>query len=318
MNFSHILFPIDFSERSQALNRQVEWLAAKFNSRVTLLHVFEIPATWYAAAEASYLTIESFNALRASMERRLNEYPLKVPDMRVERLLVEGNAASNIINFAHEHDVNVIVMGTHGYGALQGWFLGSVAAKVLHEASCPVWTDSLQHPRPKDAPISKILCAVEMIEEAVPMLRFTDQLAQDLGATVRLVHSVPESEPAPNRYLDFDLHRYLMEAARVDLAKTQREAGTDFPVTISGLGVARALGETADQYGADLIVTGRGNSQKLLGRFYTHVYDIVRHSPCPVLSYSMSQLDRVSSSCNAEHPSQSVADGPLLIGSLRS
>lgn len=318
MKFNHILFPVDFSERSRALNRQVEWLATRFTSLVTLLHVFEIPATWYAAAEASYLTTTSFNALRESMQKRLDEYPLKVPDMRVERLLSDGNAAENIINFAHEHEVDIIMMGAHGYGALQGWLIGSVTEKVLHRANCPVWTDSLRHPQPEGLSISRILCAVEMIDEAIPMLRFTDQLAHDLNATVRLVHSVPESEPAPNRYLDFDLHRYLMEAARVELAKMQREAGTDFPVTISGFGVSRALAEAGGEYGADLIVTGRGHSQKSLGIFHTHIYNVVRHAPCPVLSYPATQPDRTSSSCIEEHPGRSAADGPLLIGSPTS
>ena len=48
MTFNRILFPIDFSEHSQKLNAQVEWLAARFNSTVTLMHVFEIPSSCMA------------------------------------------------------------------------------------------------------------------------------------------------------------------------------------------------------------------------------------------------------------------------------
>ena len=315
MKFNHILFPIDFSDRSRALNREVEWLAARFDSRVTLMHVFEIPAAWYAGGEASYFDAEALNDLRQSARQRLHEYVIKAPEARLERVLAEADAAAQILGFAEEHDVDLIVMGTHGYGALQGWLLGSVTAKVLQRANCPVWTDSLLHSQPQNPSISKILCAVEMIEEAVPLLQFTDQLAQDLGATVRLVHSVPELNTRPSRYFDFDLHQYLMESARVDLAKMQREAGTDFDATLSGLRISNALSNLAAEYGGDLIVTGRGRAQKTLGRFQTHIYDIVRHAPCPVLSYSMNQPARISSSCNAEHLSQFEESGQLLTGS---
>jgi len=305
MKFNHILFPIDFSGRNRALNRQVEWLAARFDSRVTLLHVFEIPATWYAAAEVSYISIEAFNEPRQSAQQHLNEYSIKVPETRLQRVLAEADTAAQIVNFVDEHDVDIIVMGTHGYGAMQGWLMGSVTAKVLHRATCPVWTDALLHSAPRDPSVSKILCAIETIDEAIPLLRFTDQLAQDLGATVRLIHSVPELQTRPNRYFDFDLHRYLMESARVDVAKMQREAGTEFPVTISGLEISNALSEAASEYGSDLILTGRGKAQKPLGRFQTHVYDIVRHAPCPVLSYSVDHLERISSSYSAGHLSRS-------------
>ena len=63
MNFQRILFPIDFSESSQKLNDQVEWLAGKFDSHVTLLHVFEIPSSWYGGADAPMLTGDDIDFL---------------------------------------------------------------------------------------------------------------------------------------------------------------------------------------------------------------------------------------------------------------
>ena len=316
MKFNHILFPTDFSEHSRALNKQVEWLAARFGSRVTLLHVFEIPAAWYGTCEASLVNMDCVNSFRDSAAQSLKEYAINVPKARVERIVLEGNAAGEITNWVNEHDVDLIVMGTHGYGALQGWILGSVTAKVLHTVTCPILTDSLLHSRPNDSAISKILCAVEMMEEAVPLLRFTKQLAEELGATARLIHSVPELETRPNKYFDFDLHRYLMESARVEIGKMQREAGTQFPLTVSEVGISNALAEAAKEHGADLIVIGRGKAQKALGRFQTHAYGIIRYAPCSVLSYSLNQQDRISSSCTAEHLCQCAGDAPLLTGSL--
>jgi nucleotide-binding universal stress UspA family protein len=318
MKFNNILFPTDFSERSHTLNQQVEWLAARFGSRVTLLHVFEIPAAWYGGSDASFIDMDCFSSLRDSARQRLDEYTLKIPEARVERVLREGNVAGEILNWINAHDIDLVVMGTHGYGAMQGWILGSVTAKVLHSAMCPVWTDSLLHDRPNDDPvISQILCAVEITDEGVSLLQFAKQLAEDLGATVQLIHSVPELETRPIRYFDFDLHRYLMESARVEIAKMQRAAGTEFPVTISGVTISSALAEAASEHRAHLVVIGRGKAQKALGRFQTHAYEIIRYAPCAVLRYSLSQQDRISSSCSAEHPSRFARDEQPLTGSLK-
>jgi nucleotide-binding universal stress UspA family protein len=318
MNFDHILFPTDFSEHSGALNKQVEWLATQFHSRVTLMHIFEIPAAWYGACEASFVNVDCFDAVRESAERRLNEYQLDIPSDRLKRVVATGDVAGEILNWADNNDVDLIVMGTHGYGALQGWLLGSVTAKVLHSARCPIWTDSSLHASRDQGAVSKILCAVELMNEAIPLLKFTNHLAQDLGATVQLIHSIPEIETRPNRYLDFDLHRYLMESARVEIGKIQREAGTAFPLTLSGIGISDALAEAASEHGADLVVIGRGKAQKTWGRFQTHAYEIIRYAPCPILSYSLSREDRISSSCNAEHLDQYAGHAPLLTGSPKS
>lgn len=315
MKFDHILVPIDFSERSRVLNEQVEWLAARFGSRVTLLHVFEIPASWYGACEASYINTECFTALSDSARQRLREYVIHVPEPRVERVLVEGNPAAEIMNWIDEHDVDLVMMGTHGYGALQGWILGSVTEKVLHSTTRPVWTASGSGARLNDDGIKNLLCALEITEEAVPLLQFTKQLSEQLDARVRLVHTVPELETRPNRYFDFDLHQYLMESARVEISKIQRQAGTEFPLSLSGTGISTALAEVANQYGADLLVIGRGKARKALGRFQTHAYEIIRHAPCPVLSYALSQPDHISSSCTVGRLAQSATDGQLLTGS---
>jgi nucleotide-binding universal stress UspA family protein len=315
MKFDHILFPIDFSDNSCALTKEVEWLANRFGSRVTLLHVFEIPASWYGACEASFMNVECFETIKETAKQRLREYSINVPEARLARLVAEGEPAFQIANCAQEHAVDLIVMGTHGYGKIRGLLMGSVTAKVMHDVSCPVWTNSLAslNEKRQDNGISKIVCAIELTNEAVPLLTFTKELVTELGATVQLVHSVPEMESRPEKYFDFDLHRYLMDSARVEISKLQRQAGTEFPLTISDKPISRAIGDAST--GADLIVIGRGKSQETLGRLRTHAYDIIRQARCPVLSFALAQPARTSSSCSEEHPDQYARDAQPLIGS---
>jgi nucleotide-binding universal stress UspA family protein len=179
-----------------------------------------------------------------------------------------------------------------------------------------VWTNARLNLK-DDSPaagFANVVCGLELTDEAVPLLHFTKEVAKRFGATVRVVHSVPKMEVRPDKYFDFDLHRYLTESARVEISKLQREAGTDFPLTISDGRIATAVAEVARDEGADLIVVGRGKCQEPFGRLRTHTYGIIREAPCPVLSYAVGQPVRISSSCSEARLGQYATDGRLLTG----
>lgn len=286
MKIKHILFPVDFSECSRSLNPEVEWAASHFAADVTLMHVFEIPISWYGAGEASFVSGECLQQFAAEAKKQLEEYPLQLPANRVSRIMAEGDAAWNVKKWVEDHPVDLIMMGTHGYGSLRRALLGSVATKLLHNVSCPVWTHSssrsdLAAPRG----ISNILCALELTHEAAPLLRFVSDLANNCGATVRIIHTVPEKESRPYRYFDMDLHNYLKECAAKEIKGLQQDAGTDFDVTITDGFIGNDTAALAAEQGADLVVIGRGKTQDLFGTFRTHTYDIIRQTPCPVVSY---------------------------------
>ncbi|HTU45422.1 MAG TPA: universal stress protein [Bryobacteraceae bacterium] len=299
MKMNHILFPTDFSECSRALNPEVEWVANRFQSHVTLLHVFEIPVTWYGTGEAPLMNAECFQQFAADAKQRLQDYPLQVPTDRVTRVLAEGGAAWHIKNWVAEHDVDVIMMGTHGYGPVRRALLGSVAMKLLHDVSCPVWTHSPgETDQPNRTGVSKIICALELTQEAVSLLRFAKEIAQQFSASVRIIHSVPEIEPRAYRYFDTDFHKYLKNCAAKDIEQAQHDAATDFPVSISDGLIGRDTAILAASEQADLVVIGRGKTQGILGTLRTHAYDIIRQAPCPVLSYCSDQTDAFSEKRN--------------------
>jgi nucleotide-binding universal stress UspA family protein len=296
MKFDHILFPVDFSEHSPALNPEVEWLAAHFNSRVTLLNVFEVPATWYGGGDAPLMTAEDISALAEVEKQRLKDYVIQVPESRVQRVSAEGGAAWHIAKLVEEDDVDLVVMGTHGYGPVRRLLLGSVTMKVLHDVNCPVWTHSAfkQGDEAQGFGVNRIVCSLELTEEATSLLRFVRGLAEDFGAEVRLVHNVPGLQSRPAKYLDIDLHRYLRQAAVEEISKLQGEVGTDFPLTVADGQIAQEVAEVARATNADLVVIGRGKTQERFGTLRTHAYEIIRQAPCPVLSYSLDQQERKS------------------------
>jgi nucleotide-binding universal stress UspA family protein len=288
MKIKHILFPVDFSDSSRALDRQVEWLSKQFDAKVTLLHVFEIPATWYGITEACAVNVECMQQMAGDSRRWLQNYPIDIPVDRLNRVVAEGDAALNISTWAENNNVDLIVMANRGYGALRRLLLGSVTMKLLHDTNCPIWTYTQDESNStKPVGVSKIVCALEMTREAIPLLRFAQEMAREFGASVHIVHSVPETESRPYRYFDMDLHSYLKECAAKEIAKAQQEAQTDFPITITDGFIGQDAAMVATEQQADLIVIGRGRTQDLLGTLRTHAYDIIRRAPCPVLSYCL-------------------------------
>jgi len=295
MTFNRILFPIDFSEHSRKLNAQVEWLAARFNSTVTLMHVFEIPSSWYGGAAAPMLSGEDIVAFANDEKQRLLNHSIGIPESRLERVSLEGGAAWHIADWTKEHATDLVVMGTHGFGTLRRMLLGSVAMKVLHDVDCPIW---MQATTPAKADpfsgIKNIVCSVELTGELAPLLRFAKQLGETLGSRVRLLYAIPEQDVREYKYFDVDFHQRISEMAAEEIARKQQEAGTCFPLSITGGHIAQDAAEMALDQQADLILIGRGKSQGLFGSLRTNAADIIRQAPCPVLSYSMEWLARES------------------------
>src|ERR1035438_1854787 len=90
-----------------------------------------------ACATAADLTAERLEQRKTELAAYLGG---QCPDIPLIQEVVEGDPAGQIVDYARDHDIGLIVMATHGYGPFRRFLLGSVTAKVLHDAGCPVWT----------------------------------------------------------------------------------------------------------------------------------------------------------------------------------
>jgi nucleotide-binding universal stress UspA family protein len=139
--FSHLLVPIDFTEASlHALDYGLE-LAGKLGARVTVTHVYHLPA--YDFPDAAYFpTPEEVSRLADAAGKHLDAIVASRKDqgVPVTTVLRSGNDAEEICALAKELAVDLIVMGTHGRGAISTAFVGSTAQKVIRMAPVPVIT----------------------------------------------------------------------------------------------------------------------------------------------------------------------------------
>jgi len=145
--YSKILVPVDLSEMSREVFRQAHDLGRKFDSQMHLLHIVEswtsaIPVPT-AAAYAEMLAEQQSRASR-ELERLLGDEPCPTSTIHEVRV---GHAAEEILRYAEQAGIDLIVMGTHGRSGLNRWLLGSVAQKVVQCAPCPVLIVRPQEPK---------------------------------------------------------------------------------------------------------------------------------------------------------------------------
>ena len=135
-----ILVPIDFSEISDAAVRYAVILAGALDAGLDLLHVAENPLAAITPANGYAMPPDFLQEMEEGARERL-EHVLTVDAQsrfRARLEVREGSPFVEIVRFAREQQIDLIVMGTHGRGPIAHMLLGSVAEQVLRKAACPV------------------------------------------------------------------------------------------------------------------------------------------------------------------------------------
>lgn len=136
-----ILLPTDFSDPSGTALTYARAFAETFGASLHLMHV--IDEALFFAWEAPPLARED---IEASARNQLDKLLPGVDRERLDARLVlrTGSPFVEIVRYAREQRVDLIVMGTHGRGPIAHMLMGSVAEKVVRKAPCPVLT--VRHP----------------------------------------------------------------------------------------------------------------------------------------------------------------------------
>ena len=153
IDLKRILVPTDFSETSEAALRYGVELARRFGARLYLLHVPEHPGE---ATETEY-SVDLFETMQNAAHDRLPHLLSEAErhELRPECAMRLGTPWEEIVRHADEHDIDLIVMGTHGREGIARAFMGSVAEMVVRRATCPVLT--VHHPEHAFVMVAKSL-----------------------------------------------------------------------------------------------------------------------------------------------------------------
>lgn len=282
----NILFPVDFSPSCFAMAAYVMRSAAIFGSRVTLVHVFDPyrhDAVQLYVRSLSEVAEEQQNLARHKLDSFLkSEFPVG----ECPRILLSGDAATQITQCARTNGFDLIIMPTHA-GLFRRMLLGSTTAKVLNHADCPLLTT--QHAEtisPRQLEHREWVCAIGLNADSERVLRYASQAAEAVHANLTLVYVIPAS--GPGLPVELDLQERLQSAKRAAASsridELQSAAGSHAEISIAVGPIRDMLVETARRLRADVLVIGRSPQSGALGRLRDLSYAIARDAPCPVLS----------------------------------
>jgi nucleotide-binding universal stress UspA family protein len=282
----NILFPVDFSPSCIAMAAYVKRSAAIFGARVTLAHVFDLynhDAFQLYVRPLSEVAEEQQNVARDKLDSFLkSEFPVG----ECPRILLSGDAATQITQLARKNGFDLIIMPTHA-GFFRRALLGSTTAKVLNHADCPVLTT--QHAEtisPRQLEHREWICATGLDSDSQRVLQYASQAAKSVHANLTLVHVIPVSVPELRVGLDLEerLNTAKREAASRRIEDLQSAAGSRAVVSIAMGPIKHKLTEEARRLRADVLVIGRSPESGGLGRLRDLSYAVARDAPCPVLS----------------------------------
>jgi nucleotide-binding universal stress UspA family protein len=288
MNINKILLPVDFQSAPSSLVHQAACIARHFRSAIVILNVVT-PLSYSAGMlEGSYvptsredLLAELIRQARKDLDQCLRP---ELEGLPVERMLVEGDPAIEIVKASRNENADLIMMPTHGRKGFRRFLLGSVAAKVLHDSEIPVWTGAHLEEAPSSAfAIRNVVCGVDLGPHSRTTVLWAAQMAAAFHARLTLVHitaGLDTYSPAP------EWRATLASLATQQIADVLENIGATGDVVIDSGDAAKLLNRIAVEKKADLLVVGRSPSPGHLGGTG---YGIIRESRVPVVSVRQPQ-----------------------------
>lgn len=298
LNIKNILFPTDFSNcASQALEHAL-FLAKCCNATLHIFHAiilhqrdphnpaFHFPDMEELQGKLKTIARESMDVnLRASSESE------KEVDIRMEESW-GISAAGLILEYAEEHQIDLIVMGTHGRRGLGYMFLGSIAEEVVRKAPCAVFTVRESEKPRNPRKTARILSPIDFSDHSITAMLTARDVAHLYDARMQILHVIEETtHPAfygISREIVWGLRAEIVNRSEKELARIfdefkEPEIAWEFKVVAGH--VADEILKYAPQNNVDLIVLAThgltGLKHFLLGSVAEKV---IRRSPCPVIT----------------------------------
>lgn len=143
-NIQKILFATDFSKTSEKAQNFATYLKDRLECHLDVVHVYDpavlmMPAPYGALPGVDQWVDDHFANLKSRGRTALDDL---CPDLGpgCSAAFLEGKPGPAIVAYAKEHDIDLIVMGTHGHRGMNRLLMGSVAEYVLRHSDCPVLT----------------------------------------------------------------------------------------------------------------------------------------------------------------------------------
>lgn len=296
IDLRRILCPVDFSEATPHGVRPAISLATEYGAELYLLHVLDFPHPHLDALGPSFDVMPYYEEMEAEAGRRLAE--LVDAEARqfadLNSTVRRGTPFLEIIDFAKDEEIDLVVIPTRGRTGVDRFLFGSVAEKVLRMAPCPVLTIPPKEGEPASFTVDKILHPTDFSDYSDHALPYAASFAERYSAELLMVHVVTvwDYDPANPDWrfppLEPDHQKAVEESAQQSLEEHGGKIESDIRVEqrlVKGFDPPMEICRVADEENVDLITMathGRtGLRHALLG---STAEKVVRYAECPVLT----------------------------------
>ena len=294
LQLDRILSPVDFSSNSKRALDHAAVMARWYEAELVALHVVPLLPTVFGFP--SPVAMGTDPATSEAVARELSGFVAEAATVvkTVTPVVREGSPAVEILHYAAENDVDLVVLGTHGRSGFERFMLGSVTEKVVRKAPCPVLTVPRHCEGQPERPVfQRIVCGIDFSTAAERALEHALSLAQEANARLTLLHVVDWMADADlGRYPQFDAagyRRMVMRDVRErleGLVPAEARDWCDLDVRVACGKPYRELLRFAETEAMELIVLGVHGAGAIVDRmlFGSTTQHVVRQAACPVLT----------------------------------
>jgi nucleotide-binding universal stress UspA family protein len=296
MKIKKILFPTDFSRCSEQALAHAVFLAEKYNSEIHVLHVItqyaDQPAAVVKEIKETEVSIRKFEIVA---EKKLNKLigSQKNKGLKIIKHCMRGiSAATTILDYSVDKNIQLIVMGTHGRRGIEHFLLGSTAEEVVRMAHCPVFTIREMKRLKPVKKVNNILVPIDFSEYSRKALVYASEIAKSYDARLQVLHVIEETmHPALSMWGDLSIYDLVPDIINECRNRTEKMLKEVVPAKIK-FNIYVQVGHTA----SDIIEFSKENSTNLIV-IATHgltglehmllgsiTEKVVRMAPCPVFT----------------------------------
>jgi nucleotide-binding universal stress UspA family protein len=281
---NNILFATDFSPHSNAALPYALAIARQYGAKLFGAHVVPSEDYLFTGPESWPAHIQQKEQLRQEVAARLEAQLRGVPH---EALFGVGDVWNVLSQLTGKHDIDLIVVGTHGRTGARKLVMGSIAEKIFRQAACPVLTVGPKVVRQQKsvAEFNQILLATDFGDESVAAAPYAISLAQEHQARLALLHVLERPHVG---VVDLESNSDFLVRRLQELVPKDAEPWCHPEYFVQFGPPAERILEFCATRGVDIIVMGvrptHGTVSTVTHLAHTTAQHIVAHATCPVLT----------------------------------
>jgi len=271
-----ILIPIDFSETSLIAIEHGAFTAQLFKAELVLLHVVEKHWEKFSIV-APEIRVNEPSDLVNAIEKRLEDTAETIRSkygVKSTCVTSSGNIFAEVVSVSKEHNIDLIVMGTHGTSGVVEFFVGSNTYKVVTESVCPVISVRAHSNK---VGFKNIVLPIDDSAHSRQKVNHAVVLAKHFAAKVHILGLADSNDETELKKFEIKLDQIEDYLKKCELPYSRK--------TVNGGNQAKVSYDYAKTVNADLIVIMTDQDENITGRLLgSYAQQVVNHSKIPVMS----------------------------------